>query len=78
MPIRGLLQSFHGRPPNGVTIYGDPKTVTKIAAVVNEFPDLWATKNSVVKVRPKEDWASIPILSEFEQNPNLDTRIYKP
>ncbi|KAJ5853984.1 hypothetical protein N7534_006527 [Penicillium rubens] len=43
--------------PNGVTVYGDPDTVAKLAQVVNEF-DIWARpgrKPGLVNI-PKERW----------------------
>ena len=32
---------------NGITIYGNLSTAGKLAAVVNEFPDIWSDQGVV-------------------------------
>ena len=57
--------------PNGVTIYGD---VPDLAAVANEFPDLW-TEGGFAEV-PLNEWMRIPLRSDWEDKAPKTARVY--
>lgn len=64
---------FYGR---STTVFGDSDQVRRIQDLVNEFPRLWASEAGIICI-PKEDWAEISILSQFAEDPKLNTQIYR-
>lgn len=48
---------------NGVTIYGTRQDVEQLAAVINEFPDLWKDRGQANV--PQNDWMSIPLVDDW-------------
>ena len=61
--------------PNGVTVYGTPDVATKLAAVVEEFADLWHDKGGSVKL-PQEDWMRIPLRADWESKITGKPKVY--
>ena len=45
---------------NGITVYGTPGVASQIAAVANEFPEIWTDQGSTVRM-PESDWMPIPL-----------------
>ena len=56
---------------NGITIYGDPFTAGKLAAVANEFPDIWSDQG-IVNI-PEDEQMPIPLKSDTDPKPS---RVY--
>lgn len=44
----------------GVTLYGEPSARAALAAVVEQFPNLWKDRRTVVNI-PEEDYMPIPL-----------------
>ena len=61
--------------PNGVTIYGEPNVVAQLAAVVEEFADIWEDKGGSVDL-PQEDWIRIPLRSDWETKITGRPKVY--
>lgn len=50
--------------PNGVTVHGTPEAARQIAALVDEYPQLW-TDNGFVDL-PEDEWMKIPLKANWE------------
>ena len=53
--------------PSGITVYGKPAVVKRIAGVVDEFPDLFKDRWGTVKI-PPEDYLQIPLKDDWHQH----------
>lgn len=58
--------------PNGVTIYGTPDVAAAIAAVANDYPEIWTDQGTTVDI-PEEEWMPIPLKSDAAPQPS---RVY--
>ena len=58
------------RLDNGVTVYGDESTVSKIDGVVKDFASLWEDRGQQAKI-PENEQMQIPLVDNWEE-------IYKP
>ena len=56
---------------NGITVYGEMSTAMKLAAVADEFPDIW-TDQGVVDI-PEDEWMPIPLKDGADPKPS---RVY--
>ena len=52
---------------NGITCYGDPNTVDKLAEVAKQFePSLWTDTGTTVDLS-KDQWMDIPLIANWEE-----------
>ena len=59
---------------NGITIYGDIETVTRIQAVANQYPEIWINRGTTVNV-PEAKWMEIPLINNW-MNIKLGLKVY--
>ena len=61
--------------PNGVTVYGDHDTCTKLSALVAEFAEIWTDRGGFVDL-PEEDWMRIPLRADWESKITGKPKVY--
>ena len=58
--------------PSGITIYGNQEEASQIAAVAQEFPEIWTDQGTTVDI-PEDEWMPIPLKPDAISKPS---RVY--
>ena len=61
--------------PNGITVYGDNKTIPILTDVADAYPKLWVDNGNVANV-PEAEWMTIPLVDNWQELYKPQARIY--
>ena len=66
----GTTPSLETTLANGVTVYREQASMSRLSSIVNEFPNLWVDNGNTADV-PEREWMDIPLLDNWRE-------LYKP
>lgn len=75
LTVTSVNSSYENRLPNGIRICGDQETVTRISALVSEYPSIWES-SGFVQIH-LERWMTVPLHDGWQDKVgSIKPRIY--